>query len=117
MARLRRVDCSGPGIVRRRRGRGFEFVDSDGNRVDDPEVIARIAELAVPPAWKDVWICPYPMGHIQATGLDARGRKQYRYHDKWRERRDQEKFDEMIDFARALPGIRARVAEDLSAEG
>jgi DNA topoisomerase I len=117
MPRLRRVDCSGPGITRRRRGRGFEFVDSDGNRVDDPEVVARIAELAIPPAWKDVWVCPYPMGHIQATGVDARGRKQYVYHQRWRERRDQEKFDSMVDFARALPTMRRRVAKHLAEPG
>jgi DNA topoisomerase IB len=114
MARLRRVDCSGPGITRRRRGRGFEFLDRDGNRVDDPEVLARIAELAIPPAWKDVWICTHPMGHIQATGVDARGRKQYLYHRRWRERRDQEKFDSMTDFGRALPAMRRRVAKDLA---
>jgi DNA topoisomerase IB len=117
VARLRRVDCSGPGITRRRRGRGFEYLDQNGNRVEDTDVLARINQLAIPPAWNDVWVCPYPMGHIQATGLDARGRKQYRYHDKWRERRDAEKFDEMIDFARALPAVRARVADDLAAEG
>jgi DNA topoisomerase IB len=117
VARLRRVDCSGPGITRRRRGRGFEYLDQNGNRVEDPDVIARISRLAVPPAWNDVWICAYPMGHIQATGIDARGRKQYRYHDKWRERRDQEKFDEMIDFARALPVVRRRVTDDLAADG
>jgi DNA topoisomerase-1 len=85
--------------------------------VQDPDVIARVNQLAIPPAWTDVWICPHPMGHIQATGIDARGRKQYRYHDKWRERRDQEKFDEMVDFARALPRMRARVSEDLATEG
>ena len=117
MARLRRVDCSGPGITRRRRGRGFEYLDQNGNRVQDPDVLARIDQLAIPPAWGEVWICPYPMGHIQATGIDARGRKQYRYHDRWRERRDQQKFDEMIDFARALPEVRRRVAEDLASEG
>jgi DNA topoisomerase IB len=117
VARLRRVDCSGPGITRRRRGRGFEYLDQNGNRVEDADVLARINQLAIPPAWNDVWVCPYPMGHIQATGLDARGRKQYRYHDKWRERRDQQKFDEMIDFARALPAVRRRVAEDLASEG
>ena len=116
MPRLRRVDCSEPGIARRRRGRGFEFVDEDGNRVDDPEVLQRINELAIPPAWKDVWVCPYPMGHIQATGVDARGRKQYLYHERWRERRDQEKFNEMCDFARALPGMRERVARDLDGD-
>jgi DNA topoisomerase-1 len=113
VARLRRVDCSGPGLRRRRRGKGFEYLDPDGRRVNDAEVIERIVQLAIPPAWEDVWICPYPMGHIQATGIDARGRKQYRYHDKWRERADQQKFDSMIDFARALPAMRRRVAEDL----
>src|SRR3954452_22467766 len=117
VARLRRVDCGGPGITRRRRGQGFELVDQNGNRVQDPDVIARVNQLAIPPAWTDVWICPHPMGHIQATGIDARGRKQYRYHDKWRERRDQEKFDEMVEFARALPGVRARFTEDLAGEG
>jgi DNA topoisomerase IB len=111
--RLRRADCSGPGIRRRRRGRGFSYVDADGNRVDDPEVLARIAQLAIPPAWEDVWICPYAHGHLQATGTDVAGRKQYRYHDAWRTRRDSEKFDEMIEFARALPKLRRRVERDL----
>ena len=117
VARLRRVDCSSPGIRRRRRGKGFEYIDGDGNKITDPEVLARIAELVIPPAWEDVWICPYPMGHIQATGVDARGRKQYRYHDKWRERRDQEKFDSMIAFARALPLMRKRVQRQLRRDG
>jgi DNA topoisomerase-1 len=117
MPRLRRADCSAAGIRRRRRGKGFEYLDQDGLRLTDEETIARIRELAIPPAWQEVWICPFPMGHIQATGIDARGRKQYRYHDKWRERRDQQKFDEMIDFARALPAMRRRVSEDLSDEG
>jgi DNA topoisomerase-1 len=118
MARLRRSDCSAPGIRRRRRGRGFEFIDSEtDDRIEDPETIRRIHELAIPPAWEDVWICPFPNGHIQATGLDARGRKQYRYHDRWRQRRDQEKFDSMVRFARALPRMRERVAEDLAQEG
>jgi DNA topoisomerase IB len=116
MARLRRVDCSTPGIVRRRRGRGFEFLDEDDNRVDDPEVLERINELAIPPAWEDVWVCPHPMGHLQATGVDARGRKQYLYHTKWRERQDQRKFDEMIAFARALPAMRRRIAGDLESD-
>jgi DNA topoisomerase I len=111
--RLRRADCSGPGIRRRRHGRGFGYVDDAGARVDDPEVLQRIAELAIPPAWKDVWICPYPNGHLQATGTDDAGRKQYRYHDAWRARRDQEKFDDMVRFARALPALRRRVARDL----
>ena len=113
MARLKKADCSGPGIRRRRRGKGFEYLDDDGRRVTEPSVLERIRELAIPPAWEDVWICPYPMGHIQATGTDAAGRKQYRYHDKWRERRDAEKFEEMIDFARALPRLRERVAKDI----
>jgi DNA topoisomerase-1 len=117
MARLRRVDCSGTGIARRRRGRGFEYVDEDGRRITEPAVLERIRELAIPPAWEDVWICPYAMGHIQATGIDAAGRKQYRYHDRWRERRDAEKFDSMIRFARALPKLRRRVANDLGLEG
>jgi DNA topoisomerase I len=115
--RLKRADCSSPGIRRRRRGRGFEYIDQDGLRLTDEETLARIRDLVIPPAWEDVWICPYPNGHIQATGIDARGRKQYRYHDKWRERRDQQKFDEMIDFARALPAMRRRVDEDLAQEG
>jgi DNA topoisomerase I len=117
MARLKRVDCSGPGIRRRRRGKGFEYLDEDGRRIGEPSVVERIRELAIPPAWEEVWICPYPMGHIQATGKDAAGRKQYRYHDRWRERRDQEKFDEMFDFARSLPRLRERVAKDLALDG
>jgi DNA topoisomerase I len=111
--RLRRADCSGPGIRRLRRGRGFSYVDDRGERVDDPEVLARIRELAIPPAWQDVWICPYPNGHLQATGTDAAGRKQYRYHDAWRARRDAQKFDDMVEFAKALPKLRRRVDRDL----
>jgi DNA topoisomerase-1 len=111
--RLRRADCSGPGIHRRRRGRGFTYVDERGEPVDDPEVLARIRELAIPPAWRDVWICPYPNGHLQATGTDAAGRKQYRYHDDWRARRDAQKFDDMVHFAKALPRLRRRVDLDL----
>jgi DNA topoisomerase IB len=117
MPRLRRVDCSESGIVRRRRGKGFEYLDSDGNRVTEPSVITRIRELAIPPAWERVWICPYPMGHIQATGIDAAGRKQYRYHDHWRERRDAEKFESMVRFAHCLPQLRERVAKDLRKRG
>jgi DNA topoisomerase IB len=117
MPRLRRADCSSAGIHRRRRGKGFEYIDQDGARLTDEETLDRIRSLAIPPAWEEVWICPFPMGHIQATGIDARGRKQYRYHDKWRERRDQQKFDEMIDFARALPAMRAKVTDDLALEG
>ncbi len=117
MPRLKRVDCSGPGIRRRRRGKGFEYIDGDGKRIVEPTVLERIRELAIPPAWEEVWVCPYPTGHIQATGMDAAGRKQYRYHDRWRERRDREKFEEMHDFARALPKLRKRVEADLALEG
>ena len=88
----------------------------DGERVTDPEVLDRIRSLAIPPAWKDVWICPLRTGHIQAVGTDAAGRKQYRYHDAWRTRRDQEKFDHMLDFARALPPLRRALAEHLAAD-
>jgi DNA topoisomerase-1 len=116
MTRLRRSDCSGPGIARRRRGKGFDYLDGDGVRIDDPEVIARIRELGIPPAWKDVWICPSERGHLQATGVDAAGRKQYLYHSQWRARRDAEKFDEMARFARALPALRDTVAEDLEGD-
>ena len=115
MVRLRRVDCAGPGIRRRRAGRGFAYYDEHG-RVDDPEVLARIRALAIPPAWTEVWICPVPTGHIQAVGTDAAGRRQYRYHDAWRARRDQEKFDHMLDFARALPRLREVIAADLAGD-
>jgi DNA topoisomerase IB len=111
--RLRRVDCTGPGLTRRRRGRGFVYLDAHGTRIEDPEVLARIHELVIPPAWEDVWICPYPGGHIQATGIDGAGRKQYLYHARWRTRRDQRKFDDMVEFARLLPALRERVEEQL----
>ncbi|HEX2042663.1 MAG TPA: hypothetical protein VHF24_08495 [Acidimicrobiales bacterium] len=115
-ARLRRADCSAPGIRRRRAGRGFTYVDATGRRITDVEVLDRIRALAIPPAWTDVWICCDPRGHIQATGIDARGRKQYRYHDAWRQRRDREKFDHMLQFAQALPALRRKVADDLAGE-
>src|SRR2546423_1914715 len=111
--RLRRSDCAGEGIIRRRYGRGFAYVDADGERVEDAETLARIGELAIPPAWKDVWICPDPLGHIQATGTDAAGRKQYLYHARWRERRDQQKFEKMVRFGEGLPKLRRRVRKDL----
>ena len=111
--RLRRSDPAGPGINRVRRGKGFRYVDGDGTVVDDPEILQRINELVIPPAWQEVWICPYPGGHIQATGIDARDRKQYLYHPKWRQRRDQEKFDSMVRFAHALPAMREAVEQDL----
>ena len=117
MVRLRRSDVTGPGICRKRAGKKFVYLDADERRVDDPEVLERIRALAIPPAWTDVWICPHPRGHIQALGTDARGRRQYRYHDAWRLKRDREKFDHMLEFGRALPKLRHRVFEDLQEDG
>jgi DNA topoisomerase I len=117
MPRLRRVDCSSAGIRRVRRGRGFSYEEADGETIADREVIERIKELAIPPAWEKVWICPHPNGHIQATGIDAAGRKQYLYHPQWREDRDREKYAEMERFARALPRMRERVVGDLGRRG
>jgi DNA topoisomerase IB len=115
-ARLRRVSVESRGIARRRRGRGFTYEGPTGRTVDD-ETRERIRSLAIPPAWTDVWICADPNGHIQAVGTDAAGRRQYLYHERWRARRDAEKFDRMVAFARALPTVRDRVARDLHAEG
>ena len=117
MPRLRRANCAGPGIRRVGRGRGFSYHEEDGTLIEDSETLDRIRELAIPPAWKEVWICPQPNGHIQATGIDDAGRKQYLYHEQWRESRDREKFDEMLDFAKSLPRLRKRVAEDLTLRG
>ena len=116
MPRLKRSDCSGPGITRRGRGKGFEYLDEEGRRIADPEVLQRIEELRIPPAWKEVWVCPYPMGHIQATGFDAAGRKQYLYHQRWREIQDRKKFDSMTRFAQALPDMRECVERDLAGD-
>jgi DNA topoisomerase IB len=112
--RLCRSNLSAPGYARRRCGKGFIYLDEDGQRLTDTEVIARITALVIPPAWQDVWISPDPFGHIQATGYDARGRPQYLYHPRWRERRDQEKFDDMVAFARALPALRSVVDHDIA---
>jgi DNA topoisomerase IB len=117
MPRLRRSDCSKPGIRRVRRGKGFSYVRADGKPVRDKATIERIAALVIPPAWEDVWICPDERGHLQAVGTDARGRRQYRYHDQWRARRDREKFDHMLEFARALKKIRHFCHEHLAEEG
>ena len=106
-----------PGITRRRFGRGFSYRDTDGNTIRDRETLARIRALAIPPAWTDVWICPWPSGHLQARGRDARGRKQYRYHADWHERRGSDKFDRMLGFAEALPRIRRRCDADLATRG
>ncbi len=106
-----------PGIRRKRAGRGFLYFSSEGARIVDPAEIARIRSIAVPPAYDDVWICPLPNGHLQATARDARGRKQYRYHRAWREFRDASKYHRTVMFARALPAIRRRVAADLDLPG
>ncbi|MDF3057463.1 MAG: putative topoisomerase [Rariglobus sp.] len=116
-AGLRYVTDQTPGIIRRPRGKGFVYIDADGRRVTDHETLARIRSLAIPPAWRDVWICPQARGHLQATGRDARGRKQHRYHPAWRETRDSAKFSRTIAFGRALPRIRRRVARDLRRPG
>ncbi|HET7055596.1 MAG TPA: hypothetical protein VFI12_03985 [Thermomicrobiales bacterium] len=105
------------GIQRRKHGQGFRFVDADGAAVTDEATLQRIAALAIPPAWTDVWICSRANGHLQATGRDARGRKQYRYHSRWRAHRDETKFGRMAEFGRVLPAIRARVEEDLHRHG
>jgi len=115
--RLRRADCSGPGITRRRSGRGFAYFDDEGRRVDEEEVLQRIRELAIPPAWEEVWICPYPHGHLQATGTDAAGRKQYRYHDRWRARRDAAKHERVLEIAHQLPDVRDAVMDAITGTG
>lgn len=106
-----------PGIQRKRSGRGFRYIDPEGKPLRDKETLARIKSLVIPPAWKEVWICPNPKGHLQATGRDARGRKQSLYHPRWREVRDQTKYERTVEFGRALPGIRERVQHDLSLPG
>ncbi len=115
--RLRRSDCSGEGIVRIRAGRGFAYRDPGGERVDDEETLERIRELAIPPAWKEVWICPDPLGHLQATGIDAAGRKQYLYHERWQQRQAERKFAAVREFAAALPRLRRAVTADLRRRG
>jgi DNA topoisomerase IB len=114
---LRRADPSGPGYGRRRRGRGFGYVDESGSPITDVSELRRIRDLVIPPAWKDVWISPDPRGHIQATGVDAAGRKQYLYHPQWRVKRDEAKFDHVLDVARRLPALRKRVDADLAGKG
>ncbi len=116
-AGLRYSSDARPGLPRRRAGRGFSYLRPNGERVTDPATLTRIRALAIPPAWTDVWICLDPAGHLQATGHDARGRKQYRYHERWRTGRDDAKFERLIDFARVLPRIRRRCDRDLSRPG
>ena len=113
-AGLRYVTDAGPGIRRRRSGRGFAYLDDNGRLIRDAREVQRIKSLAIPPAWRNVWICPSPSGHLQATGRDARGRKQYRYHTRWREVRDEAKYDRLPSFAESLPKLRRRVARDLA---
>ncbi|MBA3865438.1 MAG: DNA topoisomerase IB [Solirubrobacterales bacterium] len=117
VGRLRRSDCAAAGIRRRRRGRGFSYEDAEGQRIEDEETLERIRELTIPPAWEEVWICPDPIGHIQATGFDTAGRKQYRYHDRWALRRASRKYEETREFARLLPKLRRAVGRDIKLEG
>jgi DNA topoisomerase-1 len=116
-AGLRYVSDDQPGYSRKVKGEGFEYFDTEGKPVRDEQRLLRIARLAIPPAWTDVWICPSPNGHIQGTGRDARGRKQYLYHERWREVRDENKYDRILMFAETLPKIRKRVRKDLALPG
>lgn len=116
-AGLRYVNDEDPGIRRKRAGTGFSFIGVDGQRIRDPRVVQRIKSIVIPPAWTAVWICTDPNGHIQATGRDARGRKQYRYHPRWREVRDAGKYERLAAFAEALPRIRTQVEQDLQLWG
>lgn len=115
-ARLRFIDSSVPGIKRKRAGSGFQYFDSDG-KITGESILERINELKIPPAWKNVWICPSVTGYLQATGIDARGRKQYIYHPRWRQACQENKFSKLADFARSLPKIRGRVKGDLNRIG
>jgi DNA topoisomerase-1 len=117
MVRLRRSDPAAAGIRRLRSGRGFRYVDATGKRVCDDAVLERIAGLVIPPAWKDVWICPWPNGHIQVTGLDVAGRKQYLYHPDWTARQDREKWQRARSLGAVLPRMRKRLVEDLDETG
>jgi len=116
-AGLQYVSDERPGYRRRINGKGFEYLDTEGKRIRDEQRLLRIKRLAIPPAWTHVWICPSSNGHLQATGRDARRRKQYRYHQRWREVRDENKFSRLADFAKALPQIRKRVDRDIKLPG
>ncbi len=116
-AGLKYVSDARPGFARRRRGKQFGYIDAEGRSVCDPKAVGRIRALAIPPAWSDVWICPFADGHLQATGRDAKGRKQYRYHPRFREARDGTKYGHVIAFARCLPAIRAKVRADMALPG
>jgi DNA topoisomerase I len=114
---LRYVCDAGPAIARRRAGKGFVYLDAKGKRVANPDTLKRIRSLVIPPAWTSVWICASTNGHIQATGRDAKGRKQYKYHAEYREAREQSKYEHLFQFAAALPTIRAKVAEHMGLRG
>jgi DNA topoisomerase-1 len=116
-SRLRYVTDEQPGLRRRRAGRGFVYLDRRGRRITDERTLDRVRRIAIPPAWTDVWICPDAHGHLQATGRDARGRKQYRYHPDWRARQESDKYAHLVDFGHALPDIRERVATDYARPG
>jgi DNA topoisomerase-1 len=116
-AGLRYVTDDRPGITRRRAGKGFSYRDPFGDRITDRAQLERIRGIGIPPAWTSVWICPNPRGHVQATGRDARGRKQYRYHAEWRAHRDASKFDRLLAFGQALPSLRERLEADLALSG
>jgi DNA topoisomerase I len=116
-AGLQYVSDERPGYTRKAKGKHFEYFDSEGKPIRDEQRLLRMKRLVIPPAWTDVWICASPNGHIQATGRDARGRKQYRYHERWREVRDENKFERLAQFAKALPNIRRRIAQDLKLPG
>ena len=111
------VHDTDPGIGRRKAGKGFAYLDAEGRKIDDARTEDRIAKLVIPPAWTNVWICAEPRGHIQATGRDQRGRKQYIYHPRWRAHRDESKYGRMAEFGRALPKLRAQVERDLARHG
>ena len=115
--RLRTVSPNSRGFSRRRAGSGFVFLDEDGERITDPDEVQRIKSMAIPPAWKDVWIAPYPNGHLQAVGTDDAGRRQYLYHPDWRVKRDKQKFDRVLQAARKLPAARRAIKRDLGLEG
>jgi DNA topoisomerase-1 len=115
--RLRRSLVSGPGLHRVRRGKGFSYHDQEGKPVTDEATLTRIKDLVIPPAWKKVWISPYPNGHIQAVGYDVAGRRQYLYHEKWLEERAEEKFDRVLEMSKSLPDMRRRINADLSKRG
>ncbi|AUZ86336.1 DNA topoisomerase IB [Arthrobacter sp. TmT3-37] len=117
MARLRRSNTRRPGITRRRHGKGFSYRAPNGELLQDRDEIERIRDLVIPPAWKDVWIAPYPNGHVQAIGTDDAGRRQYMYHPAWREQKDREKFDRALDFGAKLPSARRAITQHLRSDG